>query len=128
MSTKQEILNWMMWNEPREDFNSDAYYLCLLDKRYENGDLIEEMYTIYESLCLELEYRLENNIFDDFVHTYCFYKIEEEIENIKKQLNDLKECFQKMITSLDNLNGYAHQYAEELQAAKDDLKQVNLII
>lgn len=35
MSTKQEILNWMMWNEPREDFNSDAYYLCLLDKRYE---------------------------------------------------------------------------------------------
>lgn len=26
MSTKQEILNWMMWNEPGEDFNSDAYF------------------------------------------------------------------------------------------------------
>lgn len=96
MSTKQEILNWMMWNEPGEDFNSDAYFFYILDVEYENNSMEEENYEAYILLLKQLNYRLENDIFDDFLHTYYFYKTQRQRNELIKQANELNECFIEM--------------------------------
>lgn len=128
MSTKQEILNWMSWNEPGEDFNSDAYFFYILDVEYENNSMEEENYEAYILLLKQLNYRLENDIFDDFLHTYYFYKAQRQRNELIKQANELNECFIEMLGCLNRFQEHAIQYLEELQAAKDDLKQVNLNI